>query len=80
MWQIGFSREASQYAMDSHPYNEEVLLAIETLAFTPDGLPQEGISELEPDIYLWQVAGHSVIYQRITSIRRLWVAVIKPDE
>lgn len=48
MWQIGFSREASQYAIDSHPDNEDVLIAIETLAFKPDGLPEEGVSELEP--------------------------------
>jgi hypothetical protein len=82
MWEIGFSQEASNYAIDSHPYNEDVLMAIEALAFTSDGFPPEGISEeLETGLFLWKIAQHSVIYRRYTEgVRRLWVAVIKPDE
>ncbi len=78
-WELGFSHEASNYAIDSHPYNEEVLMAIEALAFIPDGIPDENYSELEPNIYLWEVAGHLVLYQRITENgQRLWIAFIKP--
>jgi hypothetical protein len=81
MWEIGFSQEASNYAIDSHPYNEDVLMAIELLAFTADGLPDDGYIELEPEIFLWHVAGHSVLYRRMTQgERRLWIAVIKPNE
>jgi hypothetical protein len=81
MWEIAFSQQASNYAIDSHPYNEDVLIAIEMLAFTADGLPGDGYMELEPDIFLWQVAGHSVLYRRMRQgQRRLWIAIIKPNE
>jgi len=42
IWNVEFSQEASNYAIDSHPHNENVLIAIEQLAFNPDGLPSEG--------------------------------------
>jgi len=42
MWTLEYRQEASNYAIDSHPYNEAVLIAIETLAQTITGLPEEG--------------------------------------
>jgi hypothetical protein len=77
-WEIGFSIEASNYAIDSHPYNEAVLQAIEFLAFSEHGLPEEAVSELEPELYLWQVEQHEVFFQRFPTERRLWIAVLKP--
>jgi len=78
-WELGFSHEASNYAIDSHPYNEKVLMAIEELAFSAEGIPDEHYTELEPNIYLWEVAEYLVLYQRIVENRqRLWIAFIKP--
>ncbi len=60
MWELEYSQEANNYALDSHPYNEEVLIAIEMLALTGDPLPVEGCRRLEPEIYSWAIAAHTV--------------------
>ncbi len=81
MWQLEYNQEANHYALDSYPYNEEVLMAIEALALTADGLPDAAYSELEPEYYLWEVAHHTVIFRRILDeTPRLRILVIKPDE
>ena len=78
-WEIGFSLEASSYAIDSHPYNEAVLQAIEWLSFTEDGLPTSGYVELESELYLWRIEQHYVFFQRFPTQKQLWIAVIKPQ-
>lgn len=78
MWHLEYDREPSNYAIDSHPYNEAVLIALEELAQTDDGIPAEGCTEIEPGLYLWEVADHLVIYERIEAQRRLHVLILKP--
>lgn len=79
MWVLEYSREANNYALDSHPYNEEVLMAIESLPDMEDGLPEDNWIEWEPENFLWEVAEHWVLYQRIWSNPpRLLVLAIKP--
>jgi hypothetical protein len=62
IWDIELSQEANNYAIDSHPYNEHVLMAIERLAFSQDGLPTEAF------IRFWNtgVSGKSPIIQSFT--------------
>ncbi len=80
MWLLEYSREANNYAIDSHPYSEDVLSAIETLALTDMALPPNS-TELEPEVYLWRVEGHLVIYKRrLFPIRSIWIAIIKPTD
>lgn len=79
MWKLEYNQEASNYALDSYPYNEDVLIAIEALALTEEGLPPDLWTELEAEYYLWQVAHHIVMFRRIVgkeSIIR--ILVIKP--
>lgn len=81
MWEIKFTREAASYAIDSHPYNEQVLIAIETLAFTTTGLSSEGSyieNDDSEDILIWEIAGHLVYYQIFPQENRLRIEVIKP--
>ena len=81
MWEIKFTQEAASYAIDSHPYNEQVLIAIETLAFTPAGLSSEGEyleSEDSEDILIWEIADHLVYYQIFPQDNRLRIEAIKP--
>lgn len=78
MWLLEYSREASNYAIDSHPYNEDVLTAIEMLALTESALPPVTV-ELESGVYLWEIEGHWVIFKRqLFPNRSLWIAIIKP--
>lgn len=76
MWEIEFSREANNYALDSHPYNEYVLIAIENLATSKDGLPSEGYYQLLEQWCIWEVAEHTVVYEREPQTLYIWI--IKP--
>jgi hypothetical protein len=82
MWQLEYSREARNYAIDSHPYNEAVLIALEGLALTVEGIPAEGCTQVEPGVYLWEVADHQAVYERILgpegAPRLLHVLILKP--
>lgn len=79
MWQIEFTKEAANYAIDSHPYNEQVLEAIEFLAFTEDGLPTDGnLWQDEEGFIWWEVSRHLVFFRRFEAERRLRVEAIKP--
>jgi hypothetical protein len=82
MWQLEFDREPGNYIIDSHPYNEAVLIALEDLALNAEGIPAEGCTQIEPGVYLWEVADHQVVYQRIPgpegTPHRLHVLILKP--
>lgn len=80
IWDIEFSQEASNYAIDSHPYNENVLIAIELLASNPSGLPNEGTYQLLEDWCIWEIADHTVVYQKDEVIFHIYIWVIKPTE
>ena len=79
MWRLTYNREANNYVLDSYPYNEDILMAIESLALSEDGLPTSHCVELDDDYYLWLVAQHSVVFQRIVSSREIRILIIKPD-
>jgi hypothetical protein len=70
MWELEYSRAARNYALDSHPYNEDVLIAIELLAQSPSGIPQADYTESPPGEFLWEVAGHFVAFERVLFPRR----------
>jgi hypothetical protein len=78
MWELEFSREAGNYILDSGIYADSVLQAIETLIHTKDGIPREGCTHLDFNHYLWEVAGHLVLYTRLSGDRKLYITVIKP--
>jgi len=80
IWEIEFSQEAGNYAIDSHPYNEQLLMAIEELAFKPDGLPSEGSYQMLQDWCIWEIADHTVVYQIDPVIFQLYIWVVKPTE
>jgi len=79
MWELEYSPEANNYALDSYPYNEAVLAAIETLAQTDEGIPSTDWDEWQPDYFLWVVADHLISYQKVTGEpSKLRILVIKP--
>ncbi len=79
MWEIQFSQEAANYAIDSHPYNEQVLIAVETLALLPSGLPISDCELFEePSTYLWSIADHEVIYEQFIDDHLLYIWMIRP--
>ena len=79
-WDIEFSQEANNYALDSHPYNEQVLSAIEELAFTQDGMPLDGAYQVLGDWCVWEVADHTVVYERAVALFHIYIWLIKPTE
>jgi hypothetical protein len=78
MWAIEFSQEASNYALDTLPYNEDVLIAIEKLAFSQDGLPAEGLYQAVGMWCVWEVSGHTVVYDKSDSDQTIYIWLITP--
>jgi len=81
MWRITISEEATHYLEDNLSLIDELIQAIDALMATDDGIPPAGCTQIEPGIYWWEVARHSVIYTRILGEKpRLRISVIKPIE
>jgi hypothetical protein len=76
--EIEYSREAANYILDSGMLADTVLQAIESIMQTQDGIPREGCTQLAFNHYLWEVAGHLVLYTRLSGDHKLYVTVIKP--
>jgi hypothetical protein len=77
MWRIEYDKTVRNYIYDSYPYTERVWQAMKSLRTTADGLPVEGVQVLEPDVFLWEVAEHLVIYRRLTEKQTLRFLVLK---
>ena len=78
MWGIEFSQEAGNYAVDSHPYNEDVLIAIVALNVSAKGLSDiDSFQQLE-NWCIWEIAGHSVVYEIDQDGHNLYIWIIKP--
>ena len=80
IWDVEFSQEASNYAIDSHPYNETVLVAIEKLAFRPDGWPAEGTYQILENWCIWEIADHTAVYEKNDVTFHIYLWIIKPKE
>lgn len=78
IWDVEFSQEANNYAIDSHPYNENVLIAIEKLAFTQDGLPTEGVYQILENWCIWEIADQTVVYEKTPVLFHIYIWLIKP--
>lgn len=80
MWAIEYKRDVRNYIYDSYPYTETVWQAMKALCYTADGLPPDNYTPLEPEVYLWQVADHQVVYHRDLAQHKLIFVVLKPKE
>ena len=78
MWEIDYTEEAKFYFIDNGDLVFDLLVQIEELKYAPDGLPDENWFELEPEIFLWSILRHLVIYQRLEADRKLRIAAVKP--
>jgi len=79
-WQLEYSLEAENYILDSGVYIDPLIVAIEALRLTRDGIPMGGCTHLEFNHYLWEVAGHLVLYTRLSLDHKLYITVIKPQQ
>lgn len=80
-WALEYSNEVKFYFLDNHPYTFDLLVRIEELKFTQDGIPPEGCHQDEPGYCLWEVLGHVVSYRRLAGEeRRLEILIVKPLE
>lgn len=78
MWEIDYTEEVKFYFIDNGDLVFDLLVRIEELKYAPDGLPDGEWIELEPEIFLWSVLRHFVVYQRSKAERKLRIAVVKP--
>lgn len=78
MWTIKYTKEVRDYIYDSYPYTEVVWQAVKSLRQLQNGVPSSDCRQLERNVFLWEVAGHLVLYERNKSDRILTVFVMKP--
>lgn len=78
MWEIRYSKEVRDYIYDSYPYTESVWQAMKSLRNTRDGIPDDKVQQLELELFLWEVAGHTIIYRRSRATRTLRFLIAKP--
>lgn len=78
LWDVELSQEVNNYVIDSHPYNEDVLIAIEKLAFSQNGLPAEDVYQVLEDWCIWEIADHTVVYERTPALFHIYIWLIKP--
>ncbi len=78
MWEIEYKDEVWHYFFDNDPYAFNLLIRIEELKYTPDAMPPEGCTQIEPDLYCWQVEDHLVYYG--VAERKITIVVVKPIE
>ncbi len=79
MWLIEYTKEVRNYIFDSYPYTHMVWQAIKSLCQTPSGISAQGCTQLEPNVFLWEVADHEVLYERNSDEHKLIVFVLKPS-
>ncbi|MFN8493856.1 MAG: hypothetical protein U0350_40030 [Caldilineaceae bacterium] len=78
MWRIEYSQEVRNYIYDSYPYTETIWQTIKSLRHTLDGYPNTHYIELASNLIQWEIADHTVIYERHPEQQRLLVRVLKP--
>lgn len=78
MWAIRYSDEVKNYFLDNSDLVFGLLVKIEELRHTKDGIPAEGCTQLELNFYWWEVLRHIVIYERQSNT--LIIEVVKPIE
>ena len=80
MWELEYNEEVKQYFFDNDPYAFALLVRIEELKFAPEAIPPEGCTPLddEPDVFLWVVLEHLVLYQKIAEKKLLRILMVKP--
>lgn len=78
MWQLDYTRETRNYFIDNDPYTFSLLIKIEELKFTPEGIPPEGCTQIEDGLLWWEILNHAVIYERLETAKQLIICAIKP--
>ena len=79
-WEFHYSQRVTNYLVALRESGAEIRRAIRSLQDTNDGFPPDGITQLEPNIYRWQVAGHLVVCQRQQEESRLRIVVVESIE
>jgi hypothetical protein len=79
-WELHYSQQVIIYLVALREAGEEIRRAIRSLQDTEDGIPSNGITQPEPNIYLWEVADHLVVYHRQQEKSRIRIVVVESIE
>lgn len=80
MWLVKKSDEAKRYIDENLKFIIELMLSIGRLMFTDNGLPSEGELHILNDrgLYLWEVAGHTLLIEHREEGKMTRIVSIKP--
>lgn len=76
MLRIEYSQEVKFYFLDNDPYTFDLLVKIEELRHTHDGLPTTSYNVIA-GLILWHVLNHTVAYRIVGDL--IEVRAVKPD-
>jgi len=80
MWELEYADEVKFYFLDNYPYTFELLVKIEELKFSEDGMPFAGDAGFRADYYWWRILNHTVIYWIFADRQTIRILAIKPDD
>jgi hypothetical protein len=80
MWELEYNEEVKHYFIDNAPYTFMLLVRIEELKYASDAIPPEGLTPVddEPNVYMWLVLDHVVVFEKLSALNILRILVIKP--
>ena len=77
-WHLRFNRQVVQYLISLREAGHDIRVAIFSLANTKDGIPEPGATQSEPGLYVWEVAGHTVAFERFEKEKYILVTAVRP--
>lgn len=77
-WTLSYHRTVVHYLISLREAGHALRYAIFSLQQTADGIPAAGVTQLEPDIYMWEIHDHHVVYRRIEQEHRLFISSVRP--
>ena len=77
-WTLSYHHTVVQYLISLREAGHDLRYAIFSLQQTADGIPEGGVTQMEPGVYVWEIYAHQVMYRRIEQEHRLFISSVRP--
>jgi hypothetical protein len=77
-WQLAYHRIVVQYLISLREPGHALRYAIFSLKETPDGIPERGVTQIVPGVYVWEIYDYQVFYEQIEQEHRLFISAVRP--
>lgn len=77
-WTLSYHRTVVQYLISLREAGHTLRYTIFSLQQTAEGIPEAGVTQIEPGIYMWEIHNHHVVYRRFEQEHRLFISSVRP--